>query len=403
MPRSINRLSPLLVKSLVKPGRYADGNRLYLRVAQGGSKQWVLVYRRDGKWREMGLGGIGDVSLKQAREIADQHRFSLSQGGDPIRERRAARAKIPTFGELADEVVAGLIGGFRNVKHGDQWVMTMKVYAAPIRSLPVDQIGTEDILKVLRPIWIEKRETATRVRGRIEKVLDAATAKGFRQDANPARWKGHLDTLLPKQEKLSRGHHAAVPFGDVPAVVKRLQLVSGLSARALELTILAAARTGETIGATWSEIDFEAKVWTVPAERMKAGKEHRVPLSDRVVEILKEVRVPSAAKDGNVFPGKGPKGLSNMSLTMALRRLKIEPEPTVHGFRSSFRDWAGEATTFPREIAETALAHTVGDETERAYRRGDALEKRRAMMEAWAKFCCGEATANVVLLASRAQ
>lgn len=400
MPRTINRLTPLSIKSLKKPGRYADGNRLYLRIAPGGSKQWVLVYRTDGRWREMGLGGLDDVSLKQARELADGHRFSLSQGGDPIAERRAARSKVPTFGDLADEIVASLSAGFRNDKHIAQWKSTLRTYAGPLRSLSVDAITTEDVLRVLRPIWVEKRETASRLRGRIEKILDGATAKGYRRDANPARWKGHLETLLPKQEKVARGHHAAMPFALVPDFLDRIGKVSGTSARALEFTILTAARTGETLGAVWSEFDIDTKVWTIPASRMKAGREHRVPLSDRVVEILGHLRAEGEfGADNFVFAGARPgKALSNMALAMSLRRLEIKPEPTVHGFRSSFRDWAGEATSFPREVAEASLAHVVGDATERAYRRGDALEKRRALMEAWSDYCLGRRADVVVPL-----
>jgi integrase len=391
MARSVDRLSALFIKSVSAPGRYADGNRLYLRVAPGGSKQWTIVFRRDGKWREMGLGGLDDISLKRARELADQHRQTIAEGGDPIAQRRAersTRAAIPTFGDLADQVVASLKEGFRNGKHIAQWEMTLKDYAAPLRPLRVDQITVNDIEGVLKPIWSEKRETAARLRGRIEKVLDAAIAKGHRKDLNPARWKGNLDSILPKEKQI-RGHHAAMAFAAIPALMQRLRGMPGVSAHALEFTILTAARTGETLGARWSEIDLKAKVWTVPAERMKAGQEHRVPLSNCALTILEEMRnvLPQRGANGMIFPGRGPKGLSDMSLTMVLRRLKIEPEPTVHGFRSSFRDWAGEVTEFPREVAEAALAHSIGDKVEQAYRRGDALERRRGLMEAWALFC----------------
>lgn len=391
MARAINRLSALFIKSATAPGRYADGNRLYLRVAPGGSKQWTIVFRRDGKWREMGLGGVNDISLKRARELADRHRQTIAEGGDPIAERRAQRSKtaaIPTFGELADQIVASLKDGFRNDKHIGQWEMTLKEYASPLRSLRVDQITVDDIESMLKPIWNTKRETATRLRGRVERILDAAIAKGHRMDANPARWKGNLDSILPKDKQIRR-HHAAMPFTDISKLMECLQDMSGVSARALEFTILTAARTGETLGARWSEINLFGRIWTVPPERMKAGKIHRVPLSGRAIVILEEMA--GLRTDGNndsiVFPGRGPKGLSNMSLTMVLRRLKIEPEPTVHGFRSSFRDWAGEATVFPREVAEAALAHSVGDKVEQAYRRGDALEKRRRLMDVWAEFC----------------
>jgi integrase len=246
----------------------------------------------------------------------------------------------------------------------------------------------DDVEAMLKPIWSTKRETASRLRGRIEKILDAAIAKGYRKDANPARWKGNLDSILRK-EKQVRGHHAAMPFRDIPRLMARLRDMTSVSARALEFTILTAARTGETLGARWSEIDPAGGIWTVPAERMKAGKLHRVPLSARAMEILEEMFCLRAdgKSDGVVFPSRGEKGLSNMSLTMVLRRLKLEPEPTVHGFRSSFRDWAGEGTHYPREVAEAALAHTVGDKVEQAYRRADALEKRRSLMGEWERFC----------------
>ncbi len=397
MARTMGRLSALMVKGVKEPGRYSDGGGLYLRVAEGGSKQWVFLSRAGGTQREAGLGSINAVPLARAREIAAGFRQAIAEGRDPIADRKAERLKrktIPTFGEMADEVIASLKAGFRNEKHIAQWEMTLKEYAAPIRDISIKDVTTEDVLRVLKPIWIEKRETASRLRGRIEKVLDAATAKGLRHDANPARWKGHLEVLLPKEQKASRGHHAALPFSALPDLMERLRGVAGSSAKALEFTILTAARTGETIGATWSEINLTDNVWTVPGIRMKAGREHRVPLSDRAAAILKEM-LPAGGKvdpAAYVFPGaRTGKPLSNMSMTMAVRRLKIEPEPTVHGFRSSFRDWCGEATAFPREVAEAALAHTIGDKAEQAYRRGDALEKRRKLMDAWAGFLDGNA------------
>lgn len=400
--RTLDRLSPLTVRSAKEPGRYSDGGGLYLRVAQGGSKQWVFLTRAGGKQREAGLGSVNTISLKEARQIASAFRHAILDGRDPIAERNAEREKrktIPNFGQLASEVLDSLKAGFRNEKHIAQWEMTLTRYAAPLRDLPVDTISTEDVLRVLKPIWTEKRETARRLRGRIEKVLDAAAAKGLRHDANPARWKGHLDVLLPKEKKSSRGHHAAMPFAELPSLMERLRVVPGTSARALEFTILTAARTGETLGATWGEIDFEEKVWTVPAERMKAAREHRVPLSDAALMILKEL-LPESGKPeprSTVFhSGRKGRALSNMSMTMVVRRLKIEPEPTVHGFRSSFRDWCGEATAFPREVAEAALAHVVGDKVEAAYRRGDALAKRRELMMAWARYLKGKPPAPAV-------
>jgi integrase len=400
---TLNRLSARKVVNATKPGRYVDGGGLHLFVREDGSRQWVFRYAYGGKQRDMGLGALRDVTLAEARQRAAVAREHVRQGRDPKAERDAARRAaggIPTFGQVADELVDGIEHGFRNEKHRAQWRMTLKEYAKPLRSKPVDQIATADVLAVLQPIWQTKPETASRLRGRIERVLDAARAKGHRSGENPARWRGHLDSLLPKRPKLTRGHHAAVPFNDVPAFMAKLGGESGVAARALELTILTAARTGETIGAKPEEIDLDAKVWTIPASRMKAGREHRVPLCGRAVSILREMlKLRSGAF---VFPGAKPnKPLSQMALAMALRRL--HPGVTVHGFRSAFRDWAGERTHFPREVAEAALAHVVGDATERAYRRGDALEKRRKLMDAWAAFCEPKAGNVVPLRQARTQ
>jgi integrase len=286
--------------------------------------------------------------------------------------------------------------GFRNAKHRSQWRNTLTTYTTPIWNKRLAEIETDDVLACLKPIWTAKAETASRVRGRIERVLDAAAARGLRSRDNPARWRGHLANLLPKRPE--HVHHAAMPFDDLPAYVARLRESDGISARALEFTILTATRSGEVLGARWSEIDLDAKVWTVSAGRMKSAREHRVPLSERAVEILSAL---AAVKIGDyVFPGaKRGSPLSVMALTMVMRRMGMEAF-TVHGFRSAFRDWAGERTNFPREIAEAALAHVVGDETERAYRRGDALEKRRALMEAWAIFCEPN-TSNIVVPLAR--
>ena len=274
--------------------------------------------------------------------------------------------------------------GFRNAKHKAQWKSTLATYAAPLRNKPVDTISTDDVLSVLKPIWSTKPETASRVRGRIEKVLDAAKAKGFREGENPARWRGHLDHLLPKQSNLARGHHAAMPYEQLPAFVASLRERDALAAVALELCILTAARSGELLGMRWSEIDLQNAIWSLPAERMKAGRPHRVPLSTRAVAILRKLE---KSKRGEfVFAGHAPgKPLSNMAMDMLLRRMNVDA--TVHGFRSSFRDWAGNETPSPREVVETALAHVIGDKAEQAYRRSDALEKRRKLMEAWSSHC----------------
>src|ERR1019366_2823741 len=380
------------------PGKYGDGANLYLLVSKTGARKWVLHFTFRGKTKEMGLGSAASVPLADAREKAASARRKIAKGLNPIIERKRDSG-IPTFGQMADDVRETLSAGFRNEKHKAQWKSTLETYAASLRAKPVDTIGTDDVLAVLKPIWTVKAETASRVRGRIEKVLDAAKAKGFRDGENPARWRGHLDHLLPRPSKLARGHHAAMPYEDVAAFVAKLRKREAASAMALELCILTAARSGEILGMRWPEIDFDRKVWTVPADRMKAGREHRVPLSPRAVAILRKLE---KLKTGEfVFPGQTRnKPLSNMAMEMVLRRMKIE-EATVHGFRSSFRDWAGNVSNFPREITETALAHVIGDKAEQAYRRSDALEKRRKLMEAWAAYCEPSDSSNIVQLANR--
>ena len=295
---------------------------------------------------------------------------------------------------MADDVCQSLSLGFRNEKHKAQWKSTLQTYAGSLRSKSVDAIGTDDVLAVLKPIWTVKAETASRVRGRIEKVLDAAKAKGFRNGENPARWRGHLDHLLPRPSKLARGHHAAMPYEDVAGFIANLQKREASAAVALELCILTAARSAEILGMQWSEVELDKKIWTVPADRMKAGREHRVPLSPRAVAILHQLDALRA--DEFVFPGQARnRPLSNMAMEMVLRRMKIE-NATVHGFRSSFRDWAGNVSNFPREVVETALAHVIGDKAEQAYRRSDALEKRRKLMDEWAAYCSMPLTGKIV-------
>ena len=379
---NFKRLSSRTVDT-AKPGKYADGGGLYLIVAEGGSRKWVFRFMREGKAREMGLGAASGGTLADARNKAAEAQRLIADGRDPLSER-AKQNETPTFEKMAEYVIASLEQGFRNEKHRKQWRSTLQAYADPLMPMKVDIIDTDDVLKVLRPIWSTKPETASRVRGRIEKILDAARARGYRRAENPARWRGHLDHLLPKQAKLSRGHHAAMPYSNVPAFVGQLRARRAVAAFALEFCILTAARTGEVLGARWEEIDITGHVWTVPGARMKAGREHRVPLSSRALAILSSM---AAARTGDfIFPGqKKGKPLSGMAMEMMLRRMKIE-NATVHGFRSSFRDWAGNETNFPRELAEQALAHVIGDKAEQAYRRGDALERRRALMDAWADF-----------------
>jgi integrase len=387
--KKINRLSARTVATLTKPGRHADGGDLYLKVDKGGAKRWVFLWMRNGRQREAGLGSVNAVPLAKAREKAAEMRAALADGRDPIEARQATRAERDgrkTFGDVANSFMKDNATSWKNVKHRAQWKMTLENYGKSLTHMPVENIDTPAVLEALKPIWQDKPETASRLRGRIEAVLDAARASGLTpaDRLNPARWKGHLDRLLPEPNKLARGNHAAMPYKAVGAFVAKLREREAISALALEFLILSAGRTGEVLGAEWPEFDLEGKVWTVSAKRMKSNREHRVPLSPRAVEIVESLH---AVRTGNfVFPGQRlNKQLSNMALEMVLRRMKIEGA-TVHGFRSSFRDWCGEETNSPREIAEAALAHVTGDKAERAYRRGDALEKRRALMAEWAAF-----------------
>jgi integrase len=401
--RELHRLDPLTVASLIKskkPGRHADGGGLYLAVEPSGSARWAFIFRwKDskakagpGRLREMGLGSTVAVPLKRAREKAAAARGHLADGIDPIAARKAAEG-IPTFGEVADEVVEVKTKEARGKATVARLKRSLEVYAADLRPLRVDAVDTTAVLGVLKPIWSDKPETAQKTRGLIETVLNAAKAKGYRNGENPAAWRGHLDHLLPKPSALDRGHHAAMRREDLPAFVADLRSRPATAARALEFVILAACRTGEALGATWDEIDLEAKVWTIPAKRMKAGAEHRVPLAPRTVEILQEMK--AIRRGPYVFPGQKKDGAMTGAAFDRLRdRMKVA-DITSHGFRSTFRDWCGEATNFPRELAEAALAHTVGDATERAYRRGDALERRRKLMEAWAGFCLSRKVGEV--------
>lgn len=389
MARQLHRLAPRAAVTTSVSGRYADGGGLYLVVAASGSRKWVFRFRWKGRLSDMGLGSASVVPLSRARERAAEARLQIAEGINPLSAKRASRS-IPKFGEFADDLVASVKSQWRNEKHQAQVQSTLERHADGLRPLRLDEIETAHVLDSLRVIWSSKSETASRVRGRIEWVLDAAKAKGYRSGENPARWKGHLDQLLPKRAQLTRGHHAALPFPDVPAFIQDLRTRPGMSALALEFTILTAARSGEVRGTTWREIDLTKAVWTVPASRMKAGREHRVPLCRRAVEILGQVAM-LAGDDPEAFVFPGPKGsgtaLSDAAFSALLKRMGKDGVLTPHGFRSSFRDWAGETTTFPRDVAEMCLAHAVGDMTERAYRRGDALAKRRELIDAWGLYC----------------
>lgn len=380
---TVGRLTTRKVAT-AKPGKHSDGGNLYLVVSDLETRKWVLRFTWRGAAKEMGLGSARVVSLSDAREKAAEARRMIAKGLNPIDERKRDGG-VPTFGAMADSVCETLSTGFRNEKHRAQWRTTLATYAAPLRNKPVDTIATDDVLAVLKPIWTTKPETASRVRGRIEKVLDAAKAKGHRGGENPARWRGHLDHLLPKPLKLTRGHHAALPYEQVAEFLGELRLREGAAACALEFCILTASRSGEVLGLKRSEIDFDKRTWTLPPHRMKAGREHRVPLSNRAFAIIQKL---ADSHEGDyLFAGRGKNStLSNMAMDMMLRRMKRD-HVTVHGFRSSFRDWAGNVSSFPRELIETALSHVIGDKAEQAYRRSDALEKRRKLMEAWATYC----------------
>jgi integrase len=394
------------VETLTKAGRHNAGDNLYLSITKAGSRRWVFLYAYGGQRRELGLGSAanGHVTLAQAREKAIEARKLIISGDDPVKvmgksARAIAERGIPNFGSFADDYLAAHGPKFRNGKHKAQWTMTLTTYCAPIRSKPVDEIDTTDVLKVLQPIWAKIPETASRLRGRIENVLDSAKAQGYRDGMdNPARWKGHLKSVLPARQRLTRGHHAALPYDDLPALLTALRAKQATAALALELCILTATRSGEILNATWTEFDLAKGVWTIPAIRMKAGQEHRVPLTARALDILQSLHKQKLEHNPHVFIGNGQgKPLSNMAMTMLLKRMG-HTEITVHGFRSTFRDWASEQTSFPHEVCEMALAHTIGNKAEAAYRRGDLFEKRRKLMDAWAAFCEPQASDKVVPL-----
>ncbi len=395
--RTLNRLSAKEADRLKLAGRHADGGGLYLSIDDEGRRRWVFMYVRHGRRVELGLGSGRDLSLAVARTEAAALRATLANGGDP----KAARARnhIPTFGDCADTYLKAMQPSWRNAKHAAQWSMTLEKYCQSVRGMRVDEITTDDVLKILAPLWKRVPETAKRLRGRMENVLDAAKAKGQRSGENPARWRGHLDQLLPQRQRLTRGHHKALPYDEVPGFMENLRTRPAIAARALEFTILAGCRTSEVLAARWHEIDLERNLWTIPPSRMKAAREHRVPLSARALEIVGEML--AKGTEGYVFPGpKRNEPLSTMAMAMLLRRMKAEV--TVHGFRSSFRDWASETTGFPHEVCEMALAHTIANKTEAAYRRGDLFEKRRKLMSAWASYCTTPKAATIIPLRKQA-
>jgi integrase len=398
--RATNRLSAREVETANTPGYYIDGGGLLMHISENGGKRWLLrfVSPLTGKRREMGLGpaGSGNVSLAEARDKADAARRRVRDGVDPIQQREddvnlrrieAARPAPKTFGEVADDWMDVNLGQFNNSKHRDQWRMTLTTYAAPLRGKSIDAITTADVLATLKPIWTQKPETAKRTQGRIERILDAASASGLRTGENPARWRNRLSTLLPKQPKNSRGHHAALPWKDLPEFIADLRTREGVAARALEFTILTAARSGEVRGATWAEVSADAARWTVPGSRMKAGRDHRVPLTRRALEILQDVALlrPTEDREGAafIFPSVRQRGaMSDMTLAAVLKRMG-RTNITVHGFRSAFRDWAEDCADAPFGAIKSALAHSIGDKVDAAYRRGDAYERRARLMAEW--------------------
>jgi len=396
MPRKAREMSPLEVGRLTKPGRWSVGgvDGLALQVTATGARSWVLRLSAAGRRHEMGLGGFPSVTLAAAREKARQHRSLAEEGADPIATRRALRSAASaehlaqrTFTEVAAQYIAQHEKSWKNAKHQAQWAATLRTYAEPsIGKLLVRDIRPAHVIGVLEPIWTTKTETASRVRSRIELVLDYAAARGYREGLNPARWKGNLDAALPKASKVAPiRHHAAVEVKDVSSFMKRLRSQGGVGAQALEFAVLTAARSGEVRGATWSEVDMRAALWTIPAARMKSGREHRVPLSKPAMQLLRHLPGNRLPED-HVFPGiRGP--LSDMSLTAVLRRMGVPA--TAHGFRSTFRDWVSEYTEHSGEVAEMALSHAIGNKVEAAYRRGDLFEKRVALMADWAAFLGG--------------
>lgn len=400
MPRLIEKLTPLGVSRASRPGYYGDGAGLWLQVSSAGTKSWIFRFTLRGKSREMGLGPLHTVSLADARVKAKVCRQQLLDGQDPIDAKEAAklaleleRAKSLTFDQCAASYIKAHRSGWRNPKHAAQWETTIANYASPVFGcLPVAAVDTAFVIKALEPIWTEKTETASRLRGRIESILGWATTSGYRQGENPARWRGHLENLLAAPDKVHKvKHHPALPWRQIGAFMAALRDREGISARAVEFAILCASRSSEVRGMKWAEVD--GNVWTIPASRMKAGREHRVPLSSAAQSVL--ARSPRLGE--YVFPGtRHGSLLSDMSLTSVLRRMNSDDlqwvsetgDPiTVHGFRSTFRDWASESTNFPREVCEHALAHQLPDKVEAAYRRGDLIEKRKLLMEAWSTFC----------------
>jgi integrase len=399
---AIHKLSPRKVAT-ASVGKYEDGGGLRLVVSKTGAKKWIFRFTIHGKRREMGLGSYPDVELGEARTKAAEYRRLAKEGIDPIENRRVAPEAIPTFTACAARYVRAHRRGWKNAKHARQWVSTLKTYVRPvIGPRPVDSIQTEDVLKVLSPIWTSKTETAKRVQGRVENILDFASAHKYRDPSNPARWRGHLDKLLAKPARIkSVRHHPAMPYEELPVFFRELSSNESTSSKALQLLILTATRTNEVLKAEWAEFDLEAQIWTVPATRMKTRREHRIPLTEPAFDLLRGM--PKIEGNPFVFAGaRYGRPLSNMALLQLMRGMGFGVDGTrgdyvPHGFRSSFRDWSGEVSSFPRDVAEMALAHTIENKVEAAYRRGDLFEKRRKMMDAWASYLQRQAESDNVV------
>lgn len=402
MAKSINRLTAKAVEKKTAAGLFHDGLGLYLQVSTGGAKSWLLRYALNGKPQWMGLGSYNDLSLEQARTQRDAKRGILKEGVDPIAAREAeqskrqlAAARTMTFDHCADAYIKSHRAGWKNAKHTSQWTNTLKTYASPIfGGTPVQAIDTAAVMEVLEPIWTTKTETATRVRSRIELILDWAKARGLRSGENPALWRGHLDKLLPQRSKIQAvRNHLALPYPDAPHFMTNLRERTGVAAKAVEYLILTAARVSEAVNATWAEVDTEKRVWTIPAARMKANREHRVPLSDAALAVLRAMQ--AQRQSDYLFPGWKIKRPITGAACLKLLRDGGLSELTVHGFRSTFRDWCAEQTNYPRDVCEMALAHTIKDKAEAAYRRGDLLEKRARLMDDWAKYLAQPRAASV--------
>ena len=389
MARAFEKLSDLKVRKVKTPGYLGDGGGLYLQVSPSLSKSWVFRYQIDGRSREMGLGSFNTFGLRDARDRATNCRKLLADGVDPIDQRNAAQqkkqladARVMTFGQCCGKYIEAHRSGWKNAKHAGQWDATLRTYCTLLWPLDVATIDTALVMKCLEPIWTAKTETASRVRGRIESVLAWATVRKFRTGDNPASWRNHLDQLLPKRSKVQKvEHRAALPYADMPEFMTKLRLREGLSARVLELQILTATRPGETAGAQWDEVDLAAAIWIIPAERMKADKEHRVPLSATALSILQSLPHVSPS----IFPGVNGRPITTAAAMKLLKEL--QPGITAHGFRSTFRDWAAETTKHPREVIEAAMAHRLKDKSEAAYQRGDLLIRRAKLMNDWDRHC----------------